>query len=128
MRRIAVIGGGITGCSVAWHLKSRGLGEVHLFERDRLGCGTTWHSAGDLTWYPGGDNDTQVLYMLQELIPQLEKQTGLSSGWRETGRLYLARDAKAVEFYTSLGATMRERGFDSHMVSRKEARSLHPVL
>jgi glycine/D-amino acid oxidase-like deaminating enzyme len=127
MRRIAVIGGGITGCSVAWHLQSRGLGEVHLFERDRLGCGTTWHSAGDITWYPGGDNDEQVLYLL-ELISRLEAQTGLFSGWRETGRLYLARDAAAMERYSALHAITRARRVETQLLSPKEAVSHHPLL
>jgi len=127
MRRIAVIGGGVTGLSVAWHLKSRGLGDVHLFERDRLGCGTTWHSAGDVTWYPGGDNDEQVLYLL-ELISRLEKQTGLFSGWRETGRVYLARDAAAMERYSKLHTIMQGRGVDTRLLSPKEAVSYHPLL
>jgi glycine/D-amino acid oxidase-like deaminating enzyme len=127
MRRIAVIGGGVTGLSVAWHLKSRGLGDVHLFERDRLGCGTTWHSAGDVTWYPGGDNDEQVLYLL-ELISQLEKQTGLLSGWRETGRIYIARDAAAMERYSNLHAVTRARGVETRLLSPKEAVSYHPLL
>ena len=127
MRRIAVIGGGVTGCSVAWHLKSRGLGDVHLFERDRLGCGTTWHSAGDITWYPGGDNDEQVLYLL-ELISRLEEQTGLFSGWRETGRLYLARDAAAMEGYSTLHTVAQARGVDTRLLSPKQAVNYHPLL
>jgi len=48
-RRILVVGGGVVGCSIAWHLSQRNLGEVVLLERDRLGSGTTWHSAGNLT-------------------------------------------------------------------------------
>ena len=69
--RIAVVGGGVTGCSVAWHLAERGLGEVTLFERDRAGSGTTWHSAGNITWKPLDDNDAQVLYMY-DLVDRFE--------------------------------------------------------
>src|SRR5215831_2452560 len=135
MRRIAVIGGGVTGCSVVWHLKSRGLGDVHLFERDRLGCGTTWHSAGNITWYSNGangeqllgDSDEQVLY-LHELISRLEEQTGLSSGWRETGRIYLARGAADMESYSTLHTLAQASGVDTRLLSPKEAVSYHPLL
>ncbi len=127
MRRIAVIGGGVTGCSVAWHLKSRGLGDVHLFERDKLGSGTTWHSAGNITWNPQGDYDAPVLY-LHDLIARLEEQTGLYSGWRETGRLYLARDAATMDGFLNFHGKARERGIDARLLSPKEAVGYHPLL
>jgi len=127
MRRIAVIGGGVTGCSVAWHLKSRGLGEVHLFERDQLGSGTTWHSAGLIVWNPQGDYDAPVLYLL-DLVARLEEQTGLYSGWRETGRLYLARDAATMDGFSSFHTMSQERGVDVRLLSPKEAMGYHPLL
>lgn len=127
MRRIAVIGGGVTGCSVAWHLKARGLGDVHLFERDKIGCGTTWHSAGLVSWGPRGDYDAPVLY-LHDLIVLLQEQTGLSAGWRKTGRLYLARDAATLERYSSFCNEARERGIESRFLSPKEAVGYHPLL
>ena len=127
MRRIAVVGGGVTGCSVAWHLKARGLGDVHLFEREKIGSGTTWHSAGLVSWGPRGDYDAPVLY-LHELIAQLEEQTGLSAGWRKTGRLYLARDTAAMERYSKFYTGARDRGFDARLLSPKEAASYHTLL
>lgn len=127
MRRIAVVGAGVTGCSAAWHLKSHGLGDVHLFERDKIGSGTTWHSAGLVSWGPRGDYDAPVLY-LHELIAQLEEQTGLSAGWRKTGRLYLARDAATMERYSNFYTGARERGIDARFLSPKEAVSYHPLL
>ena len=127
MRRIAVVGGGVTGCSVAWHLKSRGLGDVHLFERDRIGSGTTWHSAGLVSWGPSGDYNAPVLYLL-DLMAQLEEQTGLSAGWRNPGRLYLARDAAAMERFTGFYNGAREHGMDARLLSPKEAVGYHPLL
>lgn len=127
MRRIAVIGGGVTGCSVAWHLKSRELGHVHLFERDKLGSGTTWHSAGNISWNPQDDYDAPVLY-LHDLISRLEEQTGLFSGWRETGRLYLARDVATMEGFSNFHAMAQERGVDARLLSPKEAVNYHPLL
>ena len=127
MRRIAVIGGGVTGCSAAWHLKSRGLGDVHLFERDRIGSGTTWHSAGLVSWGPGGDYDAPVLY-LHELIARLEEETGLSAGLRITGRLYLARDSTALDRYTEFHDEARDRGIEARLLTSSEARDYLPIL
>jgi len=127
MRRIAVVGGGVTGCSVAWHLASRGLGEVHLFERDQLGSGTTWHSAGNITWKPVDDNDAPVLYLL-DLIAQLEQETGLTSGWRNTGRLFLARDAVTLETFSSFHDGAIERGLDARMLTPHETADRHPLI
>ncbi len=127
MRRIAVIGGGVTGCSVAFHLAERGLGEVHLFERDQLGSGTTWHSAGNITWKPVDDNDSGVLYLL-DLIARLEAETDLTSGWRRTGRLFLARDTQVLKSFEAFHRPAVERGFDAPMLSAREAGERHPLL
>ena len=70
-----VIGGGVIGASIAWHLAERGLGEVVLLERDRLGSGTTWHSAGNITWKPSPEHDAPVLYAF-ETIARLERELG----------------------------------------------------
>ena len=127
MRRIAVIGGGVTGCSVAWHLADREAGEVHLFERDQLGSGTTWHSAGNVTWKPAGDDDAPVRYLL-DLVRNLEAETGLTSGWRATGRLFLARDGATLETFRPYHDEARARGLESRMLSAREAAGQHPLL
>jgi len=61
-RQLIVIGGGVIGCSVAWHLAALSDYDVVLIERDRLGSGTTWHSAGNITWRPGAQHDEMVVY------------------------------------------------------------------
>jgi 4-methylaminobutanoate oxidase (formaldehyde-forming) len=127
MRRIVVIGGGVTGCSVAFHLAERGLGEVVLVERDRLGSGTTWHSAGNITWKPFGDNDAGILYML-ELIGRLERETGLTTGWRRFGRLFLARDAAMLDLFADYHETAASRGLRSRMLDASGAAARHPLL
>ena len=75
MRRILIVGGGVVGTSIAWHAAERGLGEVVVLERDRLGSGTTWHSAGNITWKPVPDSDAPIKYML-DLLPRLERESG----------------------------------------------------
>jgi glycine/D-amino acid oxidase-like deaminating enzyme len=87
--KCVVIGGGVIGASIAWHLAERGLGEVELLERDRLGSGTTWHSAGNITWKPSPDHDAPILYGF-ETIERLEQEFGLATGWVKTGRMFLA--------------------------------------
>jgi 4-methylaminobutanoate oxidase (formaldehyde-forming) len=74
-RRIVIVGGGVIGASVAWHLADRGLGDVILLERDRLGSGTTWHSAGNITWRFSPGHDAPVHGMFRT-IERLTVETG----------------------------------------------------
>ena len=98
MRKILIVGGGVIGTSVAWHVAERGLGEVTLLERDRLGSGTTWHSAGNITWKPVADSDAPIAYMI-DLLPRLEQEAEQSTGWLRTGRLFVARSPEAMRTF-----------------------------
>ena len=98
MSRILIVGGGVVGTSVAWHVTQRGLGETTLLERDRLGSGTTWRSAGNITWKPVPDSDAPIRYML-DLLPVLERESGQSTGWLRTGRLFPARSDDALRTF-----------------------------
>jgi glycine/D-amino acid oxidase-like deaminating enzyme len=126
-RRILVVGGGVVGCSIAWHLAQRDLGEVVLLERDRLGSGTTWHSAGNLTWRPGLHHDATVLYAF-EAIARLTAETEQDTGWLKTGRLFLAHEQPAIRRLEAYQDEARRRGIGSHMITGKEAAGLHPLL
>ena len=126
-RRIVVVGGGVVGCSIAWHLAARGLGEVVLIERDRLGSGTTWHSAGNITWRPGAQHDAMVLYAL-DVLPQLTAATGQETGWFQTGRLFMAHGPAAVGRLERYQDEAAARGIGARMLSGEEAARLHPLL
>jgi glycine/D-amino acid oxidase-like deaminating enzyme len=126
-RKIVVIGGGVVGCSVAWHLAERKLGEVLLIERDRLGSGTTWHSAGNLTWRPGGRFDDAVLYAF-ETIARLTGETGQETGWLKTGRLFLAHGPAAIRRLESYQAQAAAKRVEARMIEPKEAARRHPLL
>jgi glycine/D-amino acid oxidase-like deaminating enzyme len=126
-RRIVVIGGGVVGCSVAWHLAKQGAGEILLIERDRLGSGTTWHSAGNITWRPGAQHDAMVLYAL-DAIPALTVETGQETGWVKTGRLFLAHAPSAVAALQRYQDLAEARGISSRMITGAEAAQLHPLL
>ena len=125
--KIAVIGGGVTGASVAWHLSRRGLGEVLVFERDRVGSGTTWHSAGNITWKPLPDHDLPVLYAL-ETITRLEKDYGRSTGWLMTGRTFLARSPDVQRDFEGFDRMAKEKGIEARWLERSEAQALNPLL
>jgi glycine/D-amino acid oxidase-like deaminating enzyme len=127
MTRIVVIGGGVIGCSVAWHLAKQGAGDILLIERDRLGSGTTWHSAGNITWRPGAQHDAMVLYAL-DAIPALTAETGQETGWVKTGRLFLAHAPAAVAALQRYQDQAEARGMPSRMISGAEAAQLHPLL
>ena len=126
-RRIVVIGAGVVGCSIAWHLGQKGLGEIVLIERDRIGSGTTWHSAGNITWRPGQRHDASVLYAF-ETIARLTEETGQDTGWLKTGRLFLAHGQDAIRRLEAYQSEAGRRGIDSRMITGKEAARLHPLL
>ncbi len=85
-----VIGGGILGCSTAYHLVEAGLRDVVLLERKQLTCGTTWHSAAQVRQLRSTRNLTQLIKDSVALYGKLEAETGLSTGWNQTGSFSIA--------------------------------------
>ena len=95
-------------------------------ERDRLGCGTTWHSAGNITWKCIPDSDAPIDYMLG-LIERLHEETGQDTGWRYTGRLFLARSEDYLDRFRHYAEGGRKRGFGGVMVTAEEVTRHHPL-
>jgi glycine/D-amino acid oxidase-like deaminating enzyme len=124
--KCVVVGGGVVGTSIAWHLARQGLGEVTLLERDRLGSGTTWHSAGNITWKPTPSYDAPIQYAF-ETLGQL-KESGHETGWLTTGRTFLARTAETRRLLEQFDDVARERGIASRWLDPGEARALNPLL
>jgi 4-methylaminobutanoate oxidase (formaldehyde-forming) len=125
--RTVIIGGGVIGTSIAWHLAERSLGEVVLLERDRAGSGTTWHSAGNITWKPSPDHDAPVLYAF-ETIARLERDFGQATGWLKTGRLFLAASDAVEQGLAKFDASARERGVAARWLAPDEAQALNPLI
>ena len=125
-RSVLVVGGGVIGTSVAWHLAERGGMSVKLLERDQLGSGTTWHSAGNITWKHAPDSDAPIDYML-DLVERLHEETGQDTGWRYTGRLFLARTEGYLEKFEEYAEGARERGYGGVMVPAAEVGRHHPL-
>ena len=96
--RVVIIGGGIIGCSVAYHLAEMGCKDVVLLERDQLTSGTTWHAAGLMTTFGSGSETTiSIRKHSMELYKRLEKETGQQTGFNGCGFIELAADADRME-------------------------------
>ncbi|MGH7124805.1 MAG: NAD(P)/FAD-dependent oxidoreductase, partial [Stellaceae bacterium] len=121
-----VIGGGVIGTSIAWHLAQRGVGEVMLLERDRLGSGTTWHSAGNITWKPSRDHDAPILYA-HEVLRRL-KETDQETGWLTTGRMFIPGTPETRRHLEAFDKHARERGVEARWIEPAEAAKLNPLL
>jgi len=125
---IVVIGGGIVGCSVAYHLTKLGRKDVLLLERKRLSCGTTWHAAGLVGQLRATHNLTTLAKYGGDLYERLEAETGQATGFRRSGSLAVARTA---ERWTELlrGASMgRCFGVDCEPISVAEAGRRWPLM
>jgi len=125
--RVVVIGGGIIGCSVAYHLAEMGCREVVLLERDQLTSGTTWHAAGLMTTYgSGSETILDIRRHSMELYKRLEQETGQETGFRPVGFIELAADEDRLEEYRRITAFNRLHGNDIQELSPSEVKALFP--
>ncbi len=126
--RAVVIGGGIVGVSVAYHLARRGWTDTVLLERQQLTSGTTWHAAGLLTKLRATYNMTMLASYAEELFKTVEAETGDSTGIRRTGSILLAR---TEERWTEVkrGISMAKVcGFDVEVIDAAEAKRMWPLM
>jgi len=97
--RVVIIGGGVVGCSVAYHLAHLGWKDIVLLERKQLTCGTTWHAAGLIGQLRATENMTRLAKYTQELYGRLEEETGMATGFRRNGSISLALTNERMEEY-----------------------------
>jgi 4-methylaminobutanoate oxidase (formaldehyde-forming) len=123
-----IIGGGVVGCSVAYHLAKLGWKDVVLLERKQLTCGTTWHAAGLIGQLRASSNMTKLAKYTQELYFDLEKETGVATGIRRNGSITVAlTEARKEEILR--GASMaRAFGVDVEEISPAEVKNRYPHL
>jgi sarcosine dehydrogenase len=126
--KIVIIGGGIVGCSVAYHLGKMGITDVLLLERGRLTCGSTWHAAGLVGQLRTSANITQLLGYSVALYGRLEKETGLAPGWKRKGGLRLACNPERWTEVKRQATTATSFGLEMHLLSPKEAQGLWPLM
>src|SRR3954467_5284041 len=96
--RTVIIGGGIVGCSIAYHLTRLGHRDVVLLEQGRLSGGTTWHAAGLVGQLRGFQNLTRLIQYSTRLYAGLETETGLATGWKQCGSISVARTAERMTY------------------------------
>jgi sarcosine dehydrogenase len=126
--KIVIVGGGIVGCSVAYHLGKMGLSDVLLLERGKLTCGSTWHAAGLVGQLRTNANITQLLGYSVDLYDRLEKDTGLATGWKKNGGLRLACNAERWTEVKRQATTATSFGLEMHLLTSKEAQDLWPLM
>ena len=126
--RTVIIGGGVVGCSVAYHLAREGRKDIVVLERSKLTSGTTWHAAGLVRRLRPSATLTQLINRSIDLYGELERETGQATGWVQTGSLTLATNADrltSIKRQVSLG---RAFGLEAHVVDATHARDLWPLI
>jgi 4-methylaminobutanoate oxidase (formaldehyde-forming) len=126
--QVVIIGGGVIGCSVAYHLADMGMKDVVLLERDQLTSGTTWHAAGLMcTFGSTSQVNTGMRRYTRDLWARLEAETGLSTGFKPIGFIEAAADLDRLEEYRRTAAFNRYCGVEVEEISPGEIKELFPL-
>jgi glycine cleavage system T protein len=126
--RVVIIGGGISGCSVAYHLAKLGWTDIVLLERKKLTSGTTWHAAGLVGQLRASQNMTRLAKYSADLYRTLESETGLATGLRQCGSITVALTAERQEELRRQAAMARVFGVEVNELSPSDILSLYPHL
>ena len=124
--RVVIIGGGVVGCSVAYHLTKLGWQDVVLLERKALTSGTTWHAAGLIGQLRATANMTKLAKYSQELYGSLEAETGIATGFKRVGSITAALSMERLEELTRSAAMARAFGVDVEEISAVEIGNRYP--
>ena len=126
--RVVIIGGGVVGCSVAYHLAKQGWKDVVLLERKQLTSGTTWHAAGLIAQLRATQNMTRLAKYSQELYGELEAETGMATGFKRVGSITVALTEERKEEIFRAAAMARAFGVEITEITPSEAKSKYPHL
>ncbi len=122
-----VIGGGLVGCSILYHLAKLGWRDVVLLERDELTSGSTWHAAANIHGLHDNNNITRIQHYTMNLYKQLEAETGQGCGVFQPGSLYLAQTEEREHQLRLQEAKAKFYGLGFYEISREQALELHPL-
>jgi 4-methylaminobutanoate oxidase (formaldehyde-forming) len=126
--RVVIVGGGIVGCSVAYHLAKLGWREVVLLERGPLSCGTSWHAAGLVGQLRPSANLTKLIRYSADLYENLEAETGQATGWRRCGSVNVASTPQRMVELRRNAAMAASFGLEAHVLSPQEAGERWPHM
>lgn len=126
--QVAVIGGGVVGCAILYHLAKAGRKDVLLLERSELTSGSSWHAAGNLFALTRPSNAQRLQAYSINLYPDLEKESGQPLGFHKTGGLHLATSDDEVTTLANNRARARRNGVEAEWISFDEARDMAPII
>jgi glycine cleavage system aminomethyltransferase T/glycine/D-amino acid oxidase-like deaminating enzyme len=126
--RVVIVGGGIAGCSTAYHLAKLGVTDVVLLEQGKLTSGTTWHAAGLVGQMRPNRNMTAMSRYGIELYATLEQETGLATGWKQCGSVNVAATSERWQVLKKQAALARSFGVEVDLITPREARERYPVM
>jgi len=125
--RVVIVGGGVIGCSIAYHLGKLGWSDVVLIERKQLTSGTTWHAAGLVGQLRQSMNMTRLARYTADLYRGLEAETGQATGFRQCGSVSLATTSGRMEELKRNASMAKVFGLPVHVVSPREIHELYPL-
>jgi glycine cleavage system aminomethyltransferase T/glycine/D-amino acid oxidase-like deaminating enzyme len=126
--RVIIVGGGIAGCSTAYHLAKLGVTDVLLIEQGKLTCGTTWHAAGLVGQMRPNRNMTRMSKYGIELYSTLEAETGLATGWKQCGSVNVAGTPARLQVLKKQVALARSFGVEVELITPREVGERVPLL
>ena len=126
--QIVVIGGGIMGCSTAYHLMLNGCKDIILLERSKLTSGTTWHSAAQVRQLRSNESLTKIVQNSVELYSSLEAKTGHSTGWKQTGSISIASNKDRLTHIQRQASLSRAFGIFAEEITLIEANEKWPLM
>ena len=126
--QVIIIGGGVIGASVAYHLARLGRPDVLLLEQGQLSCGTTWHAAGLIGQVRTSESVTRLVQYSTDLYRGLEQETGLSAGFKQCGAVTVARTAERMVQLRRTAAAAAAYGLDCELIAPDKAAELYPVM
>ena len=125
---VVIIGGGVIGCSIAYHLGKLGWKDILLLERKKLTCGTTWHAAGLIAQLRATQNMTRLAKYSQELYWDLEKETGVVTGFKRNGSMTVALTEERLEELNRQADMARAYDVEIENIDKAEIKSRYPHL
>src|SRR5438094_6478794 len=126
--RVVIVGGGVMGCSIAYHLTKLGWKDVLLLEQSQLAGGTTWHAAGLVGRLRTTNSMTRINKYSVELYSSLEKETGHSIGWKQVGSLIVGRSKERMIQLQRTAAMSERFGVEVQLISPQIALEKWPLL
>lgn len=126
--QVVIVGGGVVGCSIAYHLTKLGFTDVVLLERQKLTSGTTWHAAGLIGQMRSSQNLTKLAKYTAELYTGLEQETGQATGFKQNGSVTIATNAERFEELKRNASMAKVFGLQIDVVDRPEIERLYPLM